>query len=401
MTATTGPLDRVYTREEAEAMRARSEVMPADAVGETVLTFFTAALGDARRILRGPVDWKGFDALMAFRNASIDHYAQKTKDDWKRLGQPVECARGCTRCCQQHVLASFSECFAAVRALRAAGFTGFASVEAQATLAATMSHEARWAGKVSCAMLNSATNLCRVYKARPGICRAYMSLSKHHCYFETTAPTPEQNSVHDDGDHLRHRCGAHGARPRNGASRADGRRRRGGKAGPRFCVDHAARRGLRRSGVAHRLRADAAEPDGGDGGMSEKEKGRTALDRAWDEAERHPGEGIPIGRTVVCDICDADYTDSAESGGFIYKDEVQLRIEGGKGDLTHKTVFIGDYAVCPRCSADALKTFIAHGEEHHIRARCPPDQSFADFVRADRGPDAFIRVDTEKTHKGD
>ena len=42
------------------------------------------------------------------------------------------------------------------------------------------------------------------------------------------------------------------------------------------------------------------------------------LKKEWDAAFEHPGEAIPVGRTVVCDICDQDWTDRPESGGFLF-----------------------------------------------------------------------------------
>lgn len=42
------------------------------------------------------------------------------------------------------------------------------------------------------------------------------------------------------------------------------------------------------------------------------------LKKEWDAAFKHPGEAIPVGRNVVCDICDADWTDRPESGGFLF-----------------------------------------------------------------------------------
>lgn len=72
---------------------------------------------------------------------------------------------------------------------------------------------------------------------------------------------------------------------------------------------------------------------------------------------------VALNGAVVCDICNADYTESDERGGLIF----------------------GSYAYCPRCAVDGLDTIKAYGEEAFIRAYCPPEQSFADFVRGQRG----------------
>ena len=94
------------------------------------------------------------------------------------------------------------------------------------------------------------------------------------------------------------------------------------------------------------------------------------LAKKWDAAFDHPGEKIPVGRDVVCDICDKDWTDDPRSGGFLFVSK----------------------AYCPDCAVEGLRTIKRYKEERYIRAVCKPDESFADFVRNLRGPDAFIRV---------
>jgi hypothetical protein len=89
----------------------------------------------------------------------------------------------------------------------------------------------------------------------------------------------------------------------------------------------------------------------------------------WDEAFANSGVKIPLGRLVVCDICDEDWTDRPEPGGFLF----------------------GTYAYCPNCAVDGLRAIKRFNEEHLIVALCG-GESFADFVRSRRGPEAFIRV---------
>ena len=43
------------------------------------------------------------------------------------------------------------------------------------------------------------------------------------------------------------------------------------------------------------------------------------MQRKWDAAFANPGEAIPVGETVVCDDCNGDYTNRADSGGFIFE----------------------------------------------------------------------------------
>jgi hypothetical protein len=40
-----------------------------------------------------------------------------------------------------------------------------------------------------------------------------------------------------------------------------------------------------------------------------------------------------------------------------------------------------------------LRGIKAYPEERHIRAHCPDGQSYADFVRAYRGPNTVIKVE--------
>lgn len=93
--------------------------------------------------------------------------------------------------------------------------------------------------------------------------------------------------------------------------------------------------------------------------MSNKE-----LDDAWAAADANRGQAIDIGRTVVCDFCNDDYTDSQAHGGLIF----------------------GSYALCPKCQDKVT------GEERRVRARCPEWMSFADFVRAYRGGNNTITI---------
>jgi hypothetical protein len=99
--------------------------------------------------------------------------------------------------------------------------------------------------------------------------------------------------------------------------------------------------------------------------MSEEMKAK------WDEAAA-TGERVSLGKTVICDQCNRDYTDSTDEGGFIF----------------------GSHAYCPKCAAESLPRIRGYGEEHYIKARCQAGQSFADFVRGYRGPDAGIEIRT-------
>lgn len=82
-----------------------------------------------------------------------------------------------------------------------------------------------------------------------------------------------------------------------------------------------------------------------------------------------PG-AVPVGDTVLCDIDSTDLTADPRSGGFMFD----------------------SYAVGPCCAESYEASARGYGEEDHIRARCPEGVSFADWVRALRGPDAAITV---------
>ena len=98
------------------------------------------------------------------------------------------------------------------------------------------------------------------------------------------------------------------------------------------------------------------------------------LAKAYARAHENPGEAQPIGRIVVCDICDEDWTDRPESGGFVFE---------SKG-------------VCPDCAPRFMKSVEGYGETQYIRARCQAGQSFADFIRSYRGPGSAITVHASK-----
>lgn len=94
------------------------------------------------------------------------------------------------------------------------------------------------------------------------------------------------------------------------------------------------------------------------------------LQKLWDQAAANKGETVPVGNFVVCDLCNDDYTGSTESGGFVFQ---------SKG-------------ICPKCAPEFLRLVMKFDEKGYIRAHCPDGQSFADFIRAYRGPNAGIKI---------
>ena len=77
-----------------------------------------------------------------------------------------------------------------------------------------------------------------------------------------------------------------------------------------------------------------------------------------------------LGDIVVCDICNKDFTNSNESGGFIFS----------------------GYAYCPHCATEWEEKIKEYNEEPSIQAVCPKDKSFADFCREYRGETASIKI---------
>jgi hypothetical protein len=96
-----------------------------------------------------------------------------------------------------------------------------------------------------------------------------------------------------------------------------------------------------------------------------------AILRALDGGAPPP---IPVGRTVVCDCCSEDMTNSPRSGGFAF--------EG----------FGGTWAAGPCCAGAEEARMRAQGAGDLITGHCPAGMPFADWVRALRGADAAIRV---------
>jgi hypothetical protein len=96
------------------------------------------------------------------------------------------------------------------------------------------------------------------------------------------------------------------------------------------------------------------------------------LAAAWAKANANLGMTIPVGRTVVCDSCSEDFTDSPLMGGFIF----------------------GSYGICPKCSQRWMRDIAKNHEEEHIIGFAKDGEAFGDFVRRMRGPDASIRITT-------
>jgi hypothetical protein len=77
-------------------------------------------------------------------------------------------------------------------------------------------------------------------------------------------------------------------------------------------------------------------------------------------------QSIDIGETVLCDICNADYTNSDSLGGIL----------------------VGSYAVCPQCAPDF------HDSDDDPIIHCPAGVRFRDWVLSIRGGRNTIEITT-------
>ena len=77
-----------------------------------------------------------------------------------------------------------------------------------------------------------------------------------------------------------------------------------------------------------------------------------------------------IGNQVLCDSCGEDYTLRPDVGGMVF----------------------GSSGYCPACTRRMMLDIERYSEQSHISATCPPDMSFADFIRDYRGGDGIIQV---------
>lgn len=67
---------------------------------------------------------------------------------------------------------------------------------------------------------------------------------------------------------------------------------------------------------------------------------------------------IDIGDEVYCDFCNADYTHSEKSGGFMF----------------------GSYGTCPDCAPRIEANARKHNEQGRITSRCPKNMSFKQYI---------------------
>lgn len=79
---------------------------------------------------------------------------------------------------------------------------------------------------------------------------------------------------------------------------------------------------------------------------------------------------IDIGDTVVCDLCNKDYTNSDAKGGLLFE---------SKG-------------VCPDCAPRLIKDAEKYGETEFIRERAEEGETFKAFCLRMRGGDNRVII---------
>lgn len=85
-------------------------------------------------------------------------------------------------------------------------------------------------------------------------------------------------------------------------------------------------------------------------------------------------ETFDLGDIVLCDMCNADYSNSSKKGGITF----------------------GSKAVCPECTPRIENNAKKFNEEWMIKERCPQDKTFCQWVREDlrKGGNATMTITT-------
>lgn len=81
-------------------------------------------------------------------------------------------------------------------------------------------------------------------------------------------------------------------------------------------------------------------------------------------------ESFDMGNQVVCDICDGDFTFSDAMGGILF----------------------GRKACCPKCAPRIEASALKHGEQSHIKARCPDGVTFREWCLSLRAGDNTVKI---------
>lgn len=80
---------------------------------------------------------------------------------------------------------------------------------------------------------------------------------------------------------------------------------------------------------------------------------------------------MDIGNRVVCDLCNTDFSSRDDTGGLLLQSK----------------------AVCPLCSVEVKKSCLKYGEMEFIKAYCPKEMSFRDWILSYRSDNIIRRIE--------
>lgn len=132
-------------------------------------------------------------AVAAERIAILDEAMSPVVEAMAKAATPVACARGCGCCCTLTIQASPDEVFALKDYLeRSLSPDDLAALKARALANDTQGHGmaplARHRLRLSCPVLDPASQECLGHAARPSGCQAYLSLSLRQCLADHWTP---------------------------------------------------------------------------------------------------------------------------------------------------------------------------------------------------------------------
>ena len=165
---------------------------------EEVQLFLTDLYRQARRCLDAVTVTHGLGpglslAIAAERIAILDEAMRPVVEAMEKAATPVACARGCGCCCTLTIQASPDEVFALTDYLeRSLAPEALAALKARALANDAQGHGlaplARHRLRLSCPVLDPASQECLGHAARPSGCQAYLSLSLKQCLADHWAP---------------------------------------------------------------------------------------------------------------------------------------------------------------------------------------------------------------------
>ena len=152
----------------------------------------TGEIRDEVRKLREPGAKRGLRARVAADNRLVDGYLEVIYREMEKLGIAPACRAGCDYCCYMNVHVAEAEAFHV--AAHVEGSEHAAELKAAVFEAARAirgkTDEDRFREHVACPFLSRSDGRCRVYAARPFICRTHNSTSRLGCRKAFRAGSP-------------------------------------------------------------------------------------------------------------------------------------------------------------------------------------------------------------------